>query len=220
MEEIHRRILLVILGAIISGPLSGLVTGVRKERKHDEKIEQLAKESSAKESRIQILSNELSRLNYEYNSTLENFNSLQADYQDLSERYERCISSEGSITSIGSIDTQKFFKQFKTGDELGFELISSSLSVEIIRISDRGPLLSIRGCKNYVVEDDNRIETEYGTQYLLQIQTPLSIRFTSSSCEDDENIEPTQVEEVVLILRHFSVDEQTIQLEYYRRFLF
>ena len=110
-------------------------------------------------------------------------------------------------------------KQFKTGDFLEFKLTSSSLLINIVRVSKEGPVISITGCENFITENEVKIQKGHDTYYVIKLDNPLKIRFTSSSCEDNENIEPDQVEEIILSLIQYNVDEQNIQLKYCRNFL-
>ncbi|MCK5136636.1 MAG: hypothetical protein KAR19_12660 [Bacteroidales bacterium] len=220
MEGMKINLIIAIIGAIVTSTISGVSTYVSQDNKFGEQIENLSKESNSKGHQIEILTDENSTLKNEINSKTESHNALMAEHNDLKVKYARCISSEGSITAVGTIDTRVYQGQLKTGDELEFKLTSSSLFIKIIRVSDSGPIISIAGCENYVTVNEVRMPMNNENHYLIKPQSPLRVRFTVGSCEDNENIEPSQVEEIILLLRQFNVDEQTIQLEYNRKFLF
>jgi hypothetical protein len=220
MEEIHKKVLLAVLGAIISGSLSSIVTGAIKDNSHEIQIERLAKESKSKENHIELIEGDFWKLNEECNSLTENYKSLQSNYNNLSEKYEKCISSDSSITVIESTDGDSYTRYFRTGDMFEFRLLSTSMFLRIVRVTDRGPIVEFSGCDNYLANNVTEIETIAGLHYLLQPQQPMEITFTSESCVDNATVGPPDLEGIVLIAKSHDVDEQTVLMEYFRDFSF
>ena len=105
-------------------------------------------------SRVITLEKEKSILQSLYSNLEYNQTELQNSYNLLFSKYQKCISPTGAIFQIGSFDFNKTYqKEFITNDILEFEMMSTSIIIKIIRISERGPVIKIDGCEYYLTEN-------------------------------------------------------------------
>jgi hypothetical protein len=226
MGELRLKLFVVLIGAILGGTASGVGTYFAQDTKYGVIIEKLSKESQLKEHKIWQLSDTVKELNSDLNNSKIKFNSLSKsnnllieEHQILEKEYARCISPSGLTITIGAIDTRSHDNSFKTGNHLEFKLTSSSLLISIIRVSEEGPVISVKGCENYITENEIKIEENINTYFIIKPGVPFIIRFTSQSCEDNENIDPNIVEEIILTVKDYDVDNQRFNLNYLRKFL-
>ena len=218
----------LIIGAlgILTNVSSVVATYKVQDSNYGLVVKDLSKENQSKENTISELSrrisyqnSEINKSKLEINSITENYNNLLEKYQILNEKYIKCISTDGVINTVGTIDMRSFESGFKTGDNIEFKLTSASLFVSIIRVSKEGPVILITGCENYITENEIKIKDNNKTYFVLRPNNPLIIRFTSQSCEDNENIEPAIAEEIILSVKDYDVDNQHFNLNYLRKFL-
>ena len=227
MDDLRNRIIATILGAIFGGLTTGGIAALTD--KTDETVKRneflttenarLKSTLSNKESRISFLENQLNTSEKNYKTLNFQFQELTAEYQILDNKYKKCISSNGLTENIGSIDLKSYSRQFRTGDNLKFDLTSTPLEIKFVRVSDRGPIMEICNCLNYLTLNSTAITSSNENQYLLQLGKSTKIRFTVKSCENEDAIEPSELEEIEIKLIDFNTQEQTFHLQYHRDFL-
>ena len=224
MEDLRTKIIVAIISALFGGGITGGINYFTSDKdkliKRSEDIiaENTRLKNSINEQIINInqLKDDLLLREKNYNELKSGYDQLVSQYSDLDQKYQRCISSNGIINNVGSIDLTTYTSNLKTGDNLKFDLTSSPLIIKFIRVTDRGPVIEIYGCFNYLTLNSVSIDSNH---YLLQLGNPLKIRFTSKSCENDLLIEPSELEEIQIKLFDFNVTEQTFKIEYSRDFL-
>lgn len=225
MEDLRVKIITAIISAVFGGTVTGGITYLSRDSHYADKIESITSEKTKLENLLSNKEKEINNLNNagrifteQIQSLNEKNQSLVIEFQDLNNKYQKCISSNGIINEIGSIDLNKYSKQFRTGDNLEFKLISSPLLIKFVRVSDRGPVFEIAGCINYLMLNSRAVPSN-SNQYLLEEGNVLKIRFTINSCESNSPIEPNNLEEIQIKLLAFNVEDQTFQIEYFRDFL-
>lgn len=214
MEDLKSRIIIPIITTILGGSISGIGTWLQRDNHWAKRVEVI----TAKATRLEIAVNEqikeLVILNENNANLSKNLNLLQTEFNELEQKYERCISSYGMVTVVESLDFNSYERQFNTGDHLEFKLTSSSLVVSFIRVSNRGPIISISGCDNYIT--DNSVQLSDNDYYLLSLDNTIKIRFTSKSCETNSAIEPSELEGIKLTVLEFNVSDQIFTIQYSR----
>jgi hypothetical protein len=227
MENLKAKIITSIIGAVLGGSITGGITYMYDDsddiiKRNEFLIGKNAKLESVllgKESKISMLETNIMTSENNYRLLNESFQKLSEDYQILDDKYKKCISSNGLTENIGSIDLNKYSKQFRTGDNLKFDLASQPMKIKFVRVSDRGPIMEICDCLNYLTVNSMAISSVNKNQFLLQLGKPFKIRFTMNSCENDLAIEPSKLEEIQICLLNFNIEDQIFQIEYNRDFL-
>lgn len=173
---------------------------------NSKEIELLKTDIFNKENSLELLSQVYDSLNYKYNI--------------LEDKYNKLISSDGSYYTQEPLNDDIHQESFRKGDKLEYRLITNKLILNFVKVSDRGPLIEIQGCENYVISNSIKIYENNRTFYLLTYSKPFNLKYTCYSCEDGKNMEPTEIESITIELENFSVDDQTFQIKYSRKFLF
>jgi hypothetical protein len=227
MEDYRIKIITTVIGAILGGSITGGITSfyddsdeiVKRNEILISENSELKSTLSNKVSKISLLKRNIETCEENYYFLNEKFNKLSDDYEILNDKYKKCISSSGITENIGSIDLSKYSRLYRTGDNLKFDLTSKPMEIKFIRVSNRGPIIEICNCLNYLTVNSTAISSTNKNRYLLQLGKILKIRFTVNSCENNELIEPQRLEEVQLRLVSFNVEEQVFQIDFNRDFL-
>jgi len=191
-----------------------------------EKVEQISTERERFRNENLNLSKEIDKLKSEIiakNSEIENINSayenLEQQYNILEQKWKLLTSSSGATTPIETLDDNTYTRNYKTGDKIECLLLTRKMNIKFTRVTKRGPLIELIGCENYVTENTTKIY-ENGKQYfLLTFSNPFKLQFTSNSCEDGADLNPSEMEVISIKLLNFDMDNQTFEIMYSKKIL-
>ena len=147
---------------------------------------------------------------------IKKYQFLNEDYQLLLDQVNRFSSSSGLSFGIGRVFKGVEKDSFSSGDTLDFKANINSVLVKVVRVSNQGPIISIFGCNNYVLENEVRITENNNRYYLLKKNEPLTINYTAQSCDEGKLIEPSIAEKIILTTTEFDYYDQKINLQYQR----
>lgn len=201
--------------------ISGTATWLTQDSRYGKQIEALTSGKTMNEILVVDQQNMISTISSELSELKLSFSQLQIRYSDLEKKYEKCINSEGSVFTIGSFDTEMHNNTLRTNDNLDFRLTSNSITIKILRISDRGPIIYISGCRFFLTDNETKSISDGENCFLLQLHEPLKLKLTSRSCSmGNSQFKEKEIEEISIENISFSQDDQQVNLEYYRIVLF
>ena len=138
----------------------------------------------------------------------------------VKDKWENCISSDGMIYSINSLDTDNHNFFIKTNDNIEVELSSFSIFLKVKRVSKLGPVIQVSNCNYYLTENECKSTNDGNHSYLVKQNSSLKIRFTMQSCQfggSDFNFD--ELEEITINTRSYNIDEQKANIEISRKIL-
>ena len=213
MDDIKIKILIAILSAIISG-LGGYFS-------RESKVESLAKESERRHGQIVNLEKERNEIQSLYTSLGQKHSELQNSYNILYSKYQKCISADGAIYKVSSLDFNNDYKrEFRTGDALEFGISAVPLGIKFSRITEMGPVIRIYGCEHYLTENEIISSYDGSNSHFIKTEYPFVIKYSAESCKKGNAYLPdNEIEVIHLKVLNYNVDEQTVNLQYYRTLL-
>ena len=204
--------------ALITAIVSITTTFIGQDARYGPQIEQLSRESERQSSRISSLEEEKSILQSRYSGLENEYIELQNSYNIIYAKYQKCISSNGALYQVGSLDFNNVYtREFKTGDILEFEMTATPIDILIKRISKSGPVIVINGCEYYLTENGINSANEGRHTYYLSTEYPFKLKYSAKSCkEGNASMVDYETEEIFLKVLSYNVDEQKTKIKYYR----
>ncbi len=162
--------------------------------------------------------NTVRSLNQEIQNIDSKFRTLESEYQILNEKYSKLISSENAMYEINSFDLDKLHSTtLKTKDYLKFKLTKESIYINILRITDRGPIIKISGIKYFLTENGIHSPNDGENSFLLCEDSQFKIKYSSESInKGNAYITKGIIENIIMNVDSFDVDNQIVNIQYQR----
>jgi len=181
-------------------------------------VVKITRESEQRNAKIVSLQKEINDLQSRYVNLDNGYIELKKSYDSLNTLYQKCISSQGAIYRVPSLDfTNTYTKEFKTGDIIEFELTSTPIEIMIKRISKDGPVITVNGCEYYLTENEISSAAEGRHTYYLSPENPFILKYSTKSCkEGNASMIDSEIEEIFLQVLVYNLDEQKTTIKYHR----
>lgn len=209
------------ISALIAGSISGTSTWLTQDSRYGKQIESLSSLKTRSEELAKNQQREISTLILQLNEKDYMLSELQSKYSELEKKYLKCITSEGSTFTVPSFDLESHNDTLRTNDILDFRFTSTSVTIKIIRISDRGPIVAISGCKYFLTENETKSYSDGENCFLLKISSPLILKLSPLKCNEGfSQFKENELEQIILENLYFDYENQIVNLRYFRKVLF
>ncbi len=198
-----------------------------------ERIENLSRENGQLIRRIDEKENAIVRLNTKCDTLQEEWKkkyslietelkNKETAFDKLQKKYDLLIYPGGIIATITKTDNDERTYRLQTNDQIKIDLVSVSVFLKQIRVTEKGPVIKISGCKRYHTQNGFRSPIHGDNAYRLTEDglpspedTPFIITFSQRSCKRDELVSASRTKIVIqLRLIDYNVDDQTSTIEF------
>lgn len=184
------------------------------------KIVALNTESQQRLYKLKAAERSVARLQKEREQLSEELRGLREEYKKLREDYRKCTTAEGLTYQGPSTDPAWHEDTLSTGDQLRFKLSSSSCYVKMFRITTRGPIMQILGCKPVAILDNFESASDGAYAYLLRKGKQFRMQVSSrGSAEGYLSSDLSDLECITIICQDYDVKQQTADFKFMKRFI-
>ncbi len=208
-----------IIPAVISAFIIGTATYIAQYNKYEPQLERLARTNGKLESTVSSTMSQISTLLKNVEIMSKKYKELEDDYTILLNKYNQAISSNGIVYKIGSFDFNNYQTiKLRTSDQLEFRVVSGSVNIEILRISDRGPIVKISGLDHFLTDNEIESPADGENCFLLPLDNSFIVKYSSSSRDrGNRYILNEKLETIILQTESYNLDDHIAQIKYMRK---
>ncbi len=211
------KLIASLLVALLSG---GGLGGYFVHQYYTKTIAVLSETKGRIDERLKKGQEKLDYLNTQLVEKQSELDKWKQDFEDVNEKWKRCIDPSGTIVTIEISDIEIHHQQLHRDDRIEIAFISYSFYCKLCRVTTGGPVFEIFKCQNFRVKKGLRSSKDGKNSFLVTKENPLQLVYTPQSCETNDLLSDSEFsEELTINLEHFNVDQQTTEIQYQRNFL-
>lgn len=215
MENWQIKLILGILAVVVSASGGGVLV----HKMYVDKVEALSAESRERLIRFQDTQEKLAGLTKANQELSQQYQSLQTRYSILEDDYRKATTAQGITYDAPSLDSSWHETEAATGERLRFKLSSSSLYLQIVRVTHDGPVLRASGCTPLPVQSAFLSEADGGNAYLVRPGKSLHLQVSSKgSSEGYLSADLSDLEDIFVICLSHDVKNQKVLLKFRKTF--
>ncbi|MFC1556727.1 hypothetical protein ACFL5L_01935 [candidate division KSB1 bacterium] len=141
---------------------------------------------------------------------------LEVKYDSLQILYDKATSSNGVTNVLSSLEFDNYYTiSIKTGDIIEISLLSNPILIRIKRITDRGIIINVEGCKYFLTENGVKSPNDGKYAFLVKPEIPMKIQYNYKSSKDGiAFMAEDDIEVFSIRLLTYDFIEQTAIIEY------
>lgn len=207
-------------GKLIVSLIAALLSGGGVHLYYTQKIAEISRTTGQLEEVLKQNQQKIDHMNNQLMEKQSELNKWKQDFQDVNEKWHRCIDPNGTIFTIEISDIDRHHQQLHRDDRIKIAFTSYSFYCKLIRVTTEGPVFEVFKCQNFRVKKGLRSSKDGKNSFLVTKENPFQLVYTSHSCENNDLLSDSEFsEELTIYLESFNVDLQTAEIQYQRKFL-
>jgi hypothetical protein len=207
----------ILGGLLVSFIAGGGLSGYSIYQHFFDKIENSSRKIGELEEILKIKEKIIANSEIELLKIKSESTKLKSELNIVTQKWRKCISPGVTTAVLETIDTDAHETRLKTKDRIEIQFTSSSFFLEIVRVTEDGPIVEISGCKNFIFTNGKRSVDDGESAFQLPLKKKFIIKYSRETCKGGLFSDSEAKEELIIFLENYNVDEQSLHLKYWKK---